>query len=423
LKVLLTPIGSHGDVHPFVGMGMELAQRGHRVIVITNEHFQPLVERAGLEFASFATVEEFQAALDNPAVWDPVAGFKLVLGFFAKLIRPLYEKVAEHYLPGETVAVGPPSALGARVAQEKLGVPLVTVHLAPSGLRSLIDPVVFPSSWLPRSMPAFMKRCIFWWADHYVIAPLLDGPLNEFRAELGLPAVKRPLAGWWNSPQRILALFPDWFAPRAADWPVQMRSCSFPLFDEKGLAGLPGGLEDFLQAGDPPIIFTPGSAMRHGQQFFQSAVEACQSLNLRGLLLTLFPGHLPGHLPASIRHFSYAPFSQVFPRAAAVVHHGGIGTTGQGLAGGIPQLVMPMGFDQPDNAARLERLGVGAAIARRRFTGPNVARQLQRLLRPEIRARCRELASSFVQDRALTQPCDLIEEMLDAAVRRSINRQ
>jgi rhamnosyltransferase subunit B len=340
LKVLLTPIGSHGDVHPFVGMGMELSRRGHRVIVITYEHFQPLVERAGLEFASLGTSEEFLAVANNPVVWEPIAGFKLLLGFFVKLLRPLYQLVAENYAPGETVVVAPPSALGARVAQEKLGVPLVTVHLAPSSLRSFIDPPVLPGPWLLRAMPVFMKRCVFWWADQYVVAPLVDGPLNEFRGELGFPGVKRPLADWWNSPQRILALFPEWFAARPADWPEQTRLCGFPLFDEKEITGLPADLEDFLQAGEPPVIFTPGSAMRHGKQFFQVAVEACERLKVRGLLLTLFPGHLPAKLPASIRHFTYVPFSQVFPRAAAVVHHGGIGTTGQGLAGGIPQLVM-----------------------------------------------------------------------------------
>src|SRR5205085_2067897 len=102
--------------------------------------------------------------------------------------------------------------------------------------------------------------------------------------------------------------------------------------------------------------------------------------------------HVPASLPATVRHFAYVPFSQVFPRAAAVVHHGGIGTTAQALAAGIPQVIMPMGYDQPDNAERLVRLGVGAPLPPRRFTGARLAALLGKLLGPDVRERCRALA-------------------------------
>jgi rhamnosyltransferase subunit B len=157
-------------------------------------------------------------------------------------------------------------------------------------------------------------------------------------------------------------------------------------------------------------VFTPGSAMRHGQAFFQAALEACARLSCRGIFLTMHPEQLPAALPAGIRHFSYVPFSAVFPRCAAVVHHGGIGTTAQGLAAGVPQLIMPMGFDQPDNAARLEHLGVGAALAVKRFAGPNLAAALERLLRPPIRQRCQEIASRLQNQNTLAATCNWIEQ-------------
>jgi rhamnosyltransferase subunit B len=411
LKILLTPIGSHGDVHPFVGLGMELRRRGHDVTLITNPLYQPMIERVGLPFVPVGTAEEFRTAIEDPLVWHPTKGFKLLLTSALKLMRPLYELIARYRAAGDIVVVHSPIGFGARLAHEKLGVPLATVHIAPASLRSTAIPVVMPHVSLPSWTPALVHRMMFWLGDRYVVSPVLDGPLNAYRAELGLPVIKRPLAEWWNSPQRIIGLFPDWFAPRASDWPAQVRLGGFPLFDERGMAEMPAELEAFLQAGDPPILFTPGSAMRHGQAFFRAALEACQTLSRRAIFLTMFPEQVPA-LPATIRHFSYVPFSQVFPRVAAVVHHGGIGTTAQGLAAGVPQLIMPMGFDQPDNAARLARLGVGDALSVKRFTGPNVAAKLQSLLQPQIRARCGELAKQMTTERPMENICSCIEELV-----------
>ena len=112
-------------------------------------------------------------------------------------------------------------------------------------------------------------------------------------------------------------------------------------------------------AGEPPIVFTPGSAMYHGQDFFRASVEACKQLNRRGILLTRHAEQIPADLPATIRHFSYAPFSLLLPRAAALVHHGGIGTSAQAMAAGCRQLITPFAHDQFDNADRLRRLGEG----------------------------------------------------------------
>src|SRR5207253_413252 len=134
----------------------------------------------------------------------------------------------------------------------------------------------------------------------------------------------------------------------------------------------------------------PGSAMKQGKAFFAAAVEACVKLGRRGMLLTRFPEQVPSPLPDGIRHFEYVPFSQVFPRAAAVVHHGGIGTTAQALAAAVPQLVMHMAHDQPDNAARVLRLGVGRPISPKAFRAPAVAKALHALSSsPEIAERCR----------------------------------
>jgi len=410
LRILLTPIGTHGDVHPFVGLGLELAKRGHDVTVIANEHFKPLIERAGLAFVEFGTDVQFREIMTNPAVWHPTEGFKILLSYMALGIRPLYDLIAERHVPGETIVVHSPMGLGARLAHEKLGVPLATIHLAPSSLRSVQLPLILANLQLPLWSPSFVKRAVYWAGDQMVVRPILNAPLNAIRAELGLPPIARPLKDWWNSPQRIVALFPEWFGAMGPDWPTQARLCTFPLFDERGLVELPGELEAFLNAGDPPIIFTPGSGMQHGQAFFGAAVEACQQLGRRAILLTLHANHVPASLPNTILHFAYIPFSQVFPRSAAVVHHGGIGTTSQALAAGVPQLIMPMAYDQPDNAHRLKQLGVGSDLPVKRFTAANVASELRRLLKPEVRQRCQEVAARLVDQKPFDKVCELIEE-------------
>lgn len=412
MKIILIPWGSHGDVHPLVGIGIEMARRGHDVALAANALYEPLAERSRLRFVPMGTVAEFREVLEKPQVWDTAKGLPILLGAALRFMRPQYDLIRREYVEGQTVVVAASMAFGARLAQEKLGVPLATIMLAPSGLRSIVDPMVFPDVPLPRWTPGFIYRMLFWWADQMVLRPVLDGPLNAFRTELGLPAVSRPLAGWWNSPERILCLFPEWFGSVAPDWPAQTRLCGFPLFDERGHAELPADLASFLDAGDAPIIFTPGSAMAHGHAFFRAAMEACQILKRRAIFLTMYPEQLPPMLPDSIRHFRYIPFSDVFPRAAVVVHHGGIGTTSQGLAAGVPQLITPMGYDQPDNAYRLEKLGVGASLAMRRVTAANFVAKLHPLLQPEVRERCKQWANRLATEQPLHAICQAIEELI-----------
>jgi UDP:flavonoid glycosyltransferase YjiC (YdhE family) len=283
---------------------------------------------------------------------------------------------------------------------------------------------VLPGLFMPDWLPRFAKRFQYWLADALIIDRILTRGLNAFRAEVGLPPVCDLTGGWWHSPQRVLGLFPDWYAPPQPDWPPQVRLTGFPLYDERELHDLPAELTEFLNGGEPPIVFTPGSAMRHGHAFFEAAVEACRLLGRRGLLLTRFPEHLPASLPESVRHFSYVPFSQVLPRAAALVHHGGIGTTAQGLAAGIPQLVMPLAHDQPDNAARLRRLGVARSLQPRAFRAAAVARALESLLTsPDVAARCRDYAGRIRESRPLEEASRLVEELAGTDVRSPAGRR
>jgi UDP:flavonoid glycosyltransferase YjiC (YdhE family) len=266
-----------------------------------------------------------------------------------------------------------------------------------------------------RGVPRWLERLQFWVADNLVIDRLLCPELNAFRRELRLPPVRGVMRDWWNSPDALIGLFPDWFARPQADWPTNLRLTGFPLWDERDVRRPPAELGQFLAAGSPPIVFTPGSAMMHGHAFFAAAIEACRILGRRGILLTKYKEQLPARLPDDVAHFDFVPFSYVFPRASAVVHHGGIGTCAQGLAAGVPQLIMPMSHDQPDNAARLARLGVGLVIKPKRFRGPEVASRLRELLAtPDINLRCRSYAARMNPQAALDATCSALESLATA---------
>jgi rhamnosyltransferase subunit B len=410
-NILLIPIGSSGDVHPFVALGVALRDRGHRVTVITSVYFEPLIRKAGLECVGLGTAAEFESILLHPDGWHPTRGFQVVFRWgVLPWIRRLYDIVAERYVPGDTVVVASLLAFGARLAQEKLGVPMVSVELQPAVLRSVHQSPVLPGLFLPHWLPVSAKRLAYWMGDMLMIDPVIAPATNAVRKELGLPPVHRLLDQWWHSPQLIIGLYPAWFAPPQPDWPKQLVLTGFPLFDERGLTAPPPEVLDFLDHGDAPLVFTAGSAMRQGHAFFAAAAETCRLMGRRGLLVTRYPEQLPSSLPEGVRHCSYIPFSQLLPRSAALVHHGGIGTTAQALAAGIPQLVMPMSHDQPDNAARIERLGVGRSLPPRKFTAPNVARRLDELLNAkEVPAHCREVAGKFQGTDPLADACRLIE--------------
>ena len=404
-------------MHPFVAIALGLRDRGHLVSLATNPYFAPLLDRLGLPLLPIGTPEQFDEATAHPALWRPFRAF----GVLATIIRystpMLYEIVKEEAAKGDIAVVAHPLAFGARVAHETLGVPLVTLHLAPSSIWSLRKPPV-PSRWIGSidAWPRPARRLILGLGDRLadrVLAP----SLNRFRADVGLAPARHVASRWWHSPQCAIGLFPNWFAAPQPDWPSQLSLTGFPLYDEQGVSQVPPDLEDFLAeaeaAGDLPIVFAPGSSNRQATRFFAAAAGACQRLGRRGVLLTRYDGQLPSRLPREVRHVKYAPFSAVFPRAAAVVHHGGIGTAAQALAAGRPQLVMPMTFDQPDNAERLVTLGVARTLAPPSFSGTNVARQLSALLEDDaVGRRCTEIARRFDSDETIPRTCDLIEESM-----------
>jgi len=413
MQAIVIGLGSAGDVHPNVGLALALQRRGHRVLFVGPAFFRSLAERAGLDFFGLGTEEEYYEAVRDPDLWHPLRAFSVVARrLILPWMRPIYEIIVKHGDAGRTVVAAPGTAFGARIAQEKLGVPLATVHLQPLMLRSTLEPGCFGFPDIIGVLPRPLRGLYLRAADRLLIDRLLAAETNAFRAELGLSPVRRFFDRWFHSPQLIIGFFPEWFAPPPPDWPANVHLAGFPLWDERELRQLAPELEAFLDAGNGPVVFTAGSAMAQGKDFFRVSADACRLSGRRGLFLTQFPEQLPPDLPDSVRHFDYIPFSTVLPRAAAFVHHGGIGTTAQALAAGVPQLVVPLAHDQPDNAVRVRRLGVGDFLLPKAYKTPTVVKRLDRLLGSSaVTEACRRRAADVAASTALEQACRLMEQM------------
>ncbi len=411
MNVLVATLGSYGDVYPKVGLALALKQRGHRVTFCTNPFFENLARKYQLDFVPIGTTEQYVRFANHPALFDPR---KSVSVFFDSLILPnidvAYKRLLERCKGNDTVIVSSITVFSARMIQEKHRIPNVTVHLAPMAFKSAYEMpqnAFFP---FPDWLPLALKRFYWWVADKFVVDRMIGPSLNAFRKDIGLAPVERIMTRWGHSPEMVIGLFPDWYAAPKPDWPSSTHLTGFPLFDEGEEENLSPEVVSFLDQGEPPIVFMPGSLMQHAESIFETAVRACQELGLRAILLSRYRHQIPNPLPEGVRHFEYVPLGRILKRVSALVHHGGIGTCAQALKAGVPQLIHPMAYDQFDNAWRLIQLGVGDSIVPSRMQVHDLTEKLGILTQSsDLRARCQRVATLFEGRDPLAETCALIE--------------
>ncbi len=418
-RVVLTTFGSLGELHPVLAVALGLKARGHHAVVATSEAYRPKVESLGLGFATLRP--DLPDWTDDPGsmarIMDLRRGPERII---REMMMPVLCQSYDDTLAaaeGADLLLSHPLTFATRLVAEKVGLPWASTALSPLSFFSGHDPpVLAPAQVLSKLRflgPAF-NRPLFRFLKRTVRSWSL--PWHRLRAEVGLPMTgDDPLMEGQHSPALVLALFSPMLAAGQPDWPRQTVTTGFPFLDRDGDVGLPTELSEFLDDGPPPIVFTLGSAaVRDAGRFYEHSLRAAGMLGRRAVLLIGDdPRNRPSSLPDGIAAFKYAPFSALFPRAEAIVHQGGVGTTGQALRSGRPMLVMPYAFDQPDNADRVARLGVGRTIPRRRYTAERAAVELRKLLDdPSYALRAEEVGRLVREEDGVGSACDALEALL-----------
>jgi rhamnosyltransferase subunit B len=312
-----------------------------------------------------------------------------------------------------------PLPLVGPIVAQKRGLPWASSVLAPISFFSAYDPPVPPE--LPALYSLMKLSPLFARAVIRLAVFKLDKlmkPVYRLRAELGLPRGAQPLLSGQHSPTLVLALFSSVIARPQRDWPANTRVTGFPFYDRRDFfaeTDAPPGLMEFLAAGPPPIVFTLGSsAFWVAKDFYRDSITAVQAVGQRALLLIGHARNLPPQpLPEGVAAFEYAPYGKVLPQARAIVHQGGIGTTGQGLRSGRPVLIVPHAHDQFDNAARVERLGCGRIMPRPRYNAAAATKELRALLEnPGYATKAEEVAEQVRSEDGAGAAVDAIEEVL-----------
>lgn len=426
-RIVLSTFGSFGDIHPYIAVALELKARGHSPVLATSEVYREKMDAAGLEFhpvrpnmPSYDQADELTKLAAD--LVDAKGGTEKVIQLFTLNLGEVYEDLDAAVGGADLLLTHPLPLVGPIVAQKR-GLPWVSSVLAPISFFSAYDPLVPPQMpalyHLLKLSPIFGR--LFYRIASHKLETIME-PVYSLRAEIGLPRGEQPLLAGQHSPHMVLAMFSSMLGKPQADWPANTRVTGFPFYDRRDYFGeneTQPALLRFLDDGPPPIVFTLGSsAFWVAKDFYRDSIKAAQALGQRALLLIGHQRNLPKEpLPQGVAAFEYAPFSEVFPRALAVVHSGGVGTTGQGLRAGRPVLVVPHAHDQFDNAARVVRLGCGRAIPRPRYNAGNAIKEIKALLaNPAYAVQAADVGREVQNENGARTAVDAIEEMLTGRV-------
>jgi len=396
-----------------VALALELQRRGHVPVIATSAYYGEKITSTGVAFHAIRPNLTPDDKDLLRAVMDERGGPEHVIRrLMVPAVREMYADLMDA-VRGADLLLSAELVFAADSVAEMARIPWVVATLAPLSFMSRHDPpILIQAPWLTRiaefSKPLYasLVRLSQWSIRHWT------EPVRQMRRDLGLEPGPAGIFGPREKAKAILAMFSPLVGAPQPDWPANARVTGFAFYDQH--EPMPADLQAFLDAGDPPVVFTLGSAAVFDPgEFYRAGAAAARAIGRRAVLLV---GPDPPSAPSADQEIAvapYAPFSELFPRAAAIVHQAGIGTTAQALRAGRPMLIVPFSHDQPDNGARMVRLGVARLIGRRQYSAATAADALRGLLDdPSYRARAAAAAAQIQRENGAKTAGDMIETVL-----------
>lgn len=401
IKFVFTCLGTKGDILPLLAIAKEFKDKGNDVYFLSNEDYFSLVNSRNIDFHAIAPKELPQEnSIEN---------------IFEHSILPSFEKsynfIANLYKNGEKIVVINNGIFsGSNFACEKYGIPLVRIVLMPLLLAGP-ENLPYPFSAIKSTVGNWLiKRVFFQFFINILCRTTFSRRgVNKFRQEIGLP--KKASLLHLDEPNLTLMAYPQWFAPYDAGMPYNHHEIGFMNINTNSNSNyeVSEAVLAHISKYGAPLIFTPGTGTTDTNDFFHTAILICDNLKFPGIFISPNVKNIVKLVPDNILLLEYADFDWVFGLAQVVFHHGGIGTVAHAISAGVLQVVIPERFDQPDNAFRIERLGLGIKVDKRNWDADKVSPIVRSLMDDKkIKENLKIAADRVNKQMSLTLAYDLI---------------
>ncbi len=407
-----------------MALGIGLRERGYDVLFAVEEPFLPALHDLGFQTHLLPGDSESAVAAYQDRLFgslDPVAPIRVLI---EKDVLPnLRDKVDAlgEACRGASLLVSSALQPAAGIIAELTDIQWASVALSPLSVGSRhLPPYPTPAS-LTGPIASVVTRALLT-AGQVTLRRVVDQPINAVRAEYGLAARQDLMTLGGMSREFVAVAASPAFVPRPPDWPARVKLTGFLFWDTPSWSIESNGTENgerlrsFLDAPGDVIAVSSGSMSPYVREafarFYRNSLAAIQRIGARALVVGAAPGVLPESLPDGVLAVPFAPFSGVYPRCAAVIHHGGIGTTAQGLRAGVPALVVPWGFDQFFDGEQVRRIGAGLWMGRRYYTVERAEHALRSLLHDSsFRLRAQKVAGKIAREDGVSVLCDQLQAL------------
>ena len=357
--IIISALGTPGDVYPYIGVGHELVTQGHQVYFLTSENFRDAIEPWGIQVIPVLSKQDYEVTISNKNLYHSYLNPNVFSkGFILPTCNITYDVIKKIHETSnqKTIIIGHSMAIPAKIVSEALKIPFFQTALNAASLCSTIDPGRQPGLFDLYRSPIFRFLRMKWVLTiGDIIASRTVGlaTFNKFRRKLDLPKLSRLFTKWAYTAENVIAFFPSWFYGHPPDWPSNLKLFNFVFFNPIAKDFITDDLKEFLSTEKKVILFTASSVSVDANNYFKEAIKVCQYLNCKGVFVSTDNAQIPSSLPDSIIHLNYIPHNQILPYISAIVHPGGIGLTAKALANAVPQLIFPQFGDQFENSRRL----------------------------------------------------------------------